>query len=234
MNVERISIAQLAALLTDEKAVNGCTFASFNALTEPDMNKTINGDRKNPNPHYGKIRKVLDNQLVMLFSNKTTNAYENMVNRRLVLDGKAADFQVSKRSWGTRIPNTSVVEHTNKAGEYCQYLSVIYHENPVSLMQYVADLGLTFGPADAELVEAMKQKTVAFASNSGEVSYVIANDKGGWDPIAKDAIIGLVEKETEGKQGGLSEGMKVVPRDFKMRSIQQIRFGGNTYIIDGN
>lgn len=227
--VERISRAELSAILRDEKTVNGCTFVGFDALTEPKMNKTIDGKRDNPNPHFGKVRKVLTGQVAMLFSNKTTNAYENMVNRRLVLDGKPAEFKVSKRSWGTRIEGTSFVEHTNKDGEFNEYLSVIYSESPVTLAQYVADLGIELTEAETELIEKLK-RTVAFQSKSGEVDYVIQTANG-WEAIEKKNIIGLVEKDTEGAQGGLSEAMKVVPRDFKLASLQRISMGGKVYLI---
>jgi len=224
--VERITRAELIALLSNEKAVNGCTFASFDALTEPDMNKTIDGDRSKPNPHFGKVRKVLNSQLGMLFSNKTGSAYERMVNRRKEQEGQAADFVVGQRAWGQRVPNTSVVEHN---GSY--YLSVIYHESPVTLAEKVAEMGLTLTENEQALIDQLK-RTVAYESKSGEVSYVI--DRGnGWEPIAKKDIIGLRVKESEGKQGGLSEPMKVVIRDFKMGSIQRLTMGGKIYIVDG-
>lgn len=226
--VERITQAELIALLTSEKTVNGCTFASFDALTEPDMNKTIDGKRDQPNPHFGKVRKVLNFQLGMLFSNKTGSAYERMVNRRKEKEGGVADFVVGQRAWGTRIPNTSVVEHK---GNY--YLSVIYHESPVTLAEKVAEMGLTLTEDEKALIEGLK-RTVAYESKSGEVSYVIDNGNGnGWEPIAKKDIIGLREKATEGKQGGLSEPMKVVIRDFKMGSIQRITLNGKTYLVGG-
>lgn len=225
-NIERITRSELIALLSDEKAVNGCTFASFDALTEPEMTKTIGGNRSNPNPHFGKVRKVLNSQLGMLFSNKTGSAYERMVNRRKEKEGQAPDFVVGKRSWGQRVPNTSVVEHK---GNF--YLSVIYHESPVTLGEKVAEMGLTLTEAEQQLIDKLK-RTVAYESKSGEVSYVI--DRGnGWEPIAKKQIIGLSVKESEAKQGGLSEPMKVVIRDFKMESIQRLSMGGKVYLIDG-
>lgn len=226
-NIERISRAELIALLSDEKAVRGCTFASFDALTEPDMNKTIDGNRNNPNPHYGKVRKVLTSQLGMLFSNKTGSAYERMVNRRKEKEGQPADFVVGERAWGTRVPNTSIVEHKGN-----HYLSVIYHESPVTLAEKVAEMGLTLTEAEQELIDKLK-RTVAYESKSGEVSYVIDNGNG-WEPIAKDKIIGLRVKETEGKQGGLSEPMKVVIRDFKISSIERLSMGGKTYLVGGH
>lgn len=225
--VERISQAELIALLTNEKTVNGCTFASFDALTEPDMNKTIDGKRNQPNPHFGKVRKVLTSQLGMLFSNKNESAYAAMVNRRKVATGGEADFVVQPRKWGQRIPNTSVVEHNGG-----HYLTVIYHETAVTLEQKIKEMGLTLTEAEQEMIEKLK-RVVAYEGNSGEVAYVIDNGNG-WEPIAKEKIIGLRVKESEGKQGGLNEEAKVVIRDFKMGSIQRISLGGNTYLIGGN
>ena len=224
--VERITRAELIALLSNEKTVNGCTFASFDALTEPDMNKTIDGDRSKPNPHFGKVRKVLNSQLGMLFSNKNESAYAAMVNRRKVATGGEADFVVQPRKWGQRIPNTSVVEHNGG-----HYLTVIYHETAVTLEQKIKEMGLTLTEAEAAMIEKLK-RVVAYEGNSGEVSYVIDNGNG-WEPIAKKDIIGLREKATEGKQGRLVEEAKVVIRDFKMGSIQRITLGGKIYIVDG-
>lgn len=226
MQIEKLSRAELIALLSDEKTVNGCTFVGLDALTEPDMNKTIDGDRSKPNPHFGKVRKVLGSQLGMLFSNKNASAYGNMVNRRKVKEGGVADFVVGQRAWGTRVTNTSLVEHKGN-----HYLTVIYHESPVTLAEKVAEMGIELNQTDTDLLEAMKKRVVAYESRTGEVDYVIDNGNG-WEPIAKKDIIGLRVKDSEGKQGGLSEPMKVIIRDFKMGSLQRLTFGGKTYLIE--
>lgn len=231
--LQKITRKELAAILQDEKTVRGCTFVGFDALTEMKLNKTIGGDRSNPNPHFGKVFKVLSGQVGMLFSNKTGSAYGKMVNRRLELEGKPADFQVSARSWGTRVENTSFVHYTTKDGVYTEYLSVIYHESPVTLADYVKnDLGIELNETDAALIDAMKKRVVGFASKSGEVEYVLLNADGELEPIAKANIQGQPPEKNEGEQGGLSKEMKVIPRDFKLASLQRLTLGGNTYLIE--
>lgn len=234
--IKHITRKELSAILRDEKAVQGCTFIGFDALTEMKLNKTLNGDRNAPNPHFGRVFKVLSGQVGMLFSNKTGSAYQNMVNRRLALENKPADFKAESRSWGTRVPNTSFVHHTNKDGQYCEYLSVIYNESPVTLADYVTnDLGIELNEADRALIEAMQKRVVAFESKSGTVEYVQAVVKDGnvtLEPIAKADIQGQPPAKNEGEQGGLSEGMKVIPRDFKLSSLQRITMGGVAYLIE--
>lgn len=224
--IKKITRAELSAILRDEKTVNGCTFIGFDALTEMKLNKTLDG-RKEANPHFGKVFKVLTGQVGMLFSNKASNAYENMVNRRLALEGKPAEFQVSQRSWGTRVKGTSFVHHTKEDGTYCEYLSVIYSESPVTLADYVKDLGIELNENDTALIDAMKKRVVAMESKTGEVEYQFENK-----PIAKADILGVPPKKNEGEQGGLSEAMKVIPRDFKLSSLQRITMGGVVYLIE--
>ena len=127
-----LSLSEFSAMLRDPKTVNGTTFAGFDALTEMKLNKFLS-DKTTPNPHYGKVRKVLSSQVAMLFSDKTTSAYENMVNKRLALEGKPAEFTVGQRAWGTRVEGTSFLFHTTKEGVYDEYLFVVYCESPVTL-----------------------------------------------------------------------------------------------------
>jgi hypothetical protein len=111
----------LAKLLTDH--VNGATFISLTLETEPKLNKTFRdeNDVRQPNPHFGRITKVTERMNVMVYQNKTTNAYDNMVRNRLVAEGKDPDsFELGERAFGTRIPNTCFVEHK---GQY--YIEVI-------------------------------------------------------------------------------------------------------------
>jgi hypothetical protein len=59
---------------------------------------------------------------VIIFSNKNSNGYENMVRRRLAQEGINPDsFELSERPWGTRVPGMPIVEHQGK-----QYLEVIF------------------------------------------------------------------------------------------------------------
>ena len=229
----KISRKELAAILQDEKTINGSTFVGFDALTVMDLNKTLNGDRKQLNPHYGKVRKVLGGQVGILFSDKTCNGYENMVNRRLALEGKEQNFVVSQRSWGERKEKTSFIQHTPKnTGLLTDYLFVIYNESPVTLLDTVKAMGIELNANDAELIEAMKQRTVAYESKSGTVEYLLTNEDGTTTPIAKGDIQGQPPAKSEGSQGGLSEGMKVIPRTFKLESIQRLTLGGVNYLIE--
>lgn len=95
--------------------VNGATFIGLNTVTPV----KLRGGKKNP--LQGRVTKVVTGSNVMVFQNKTTNGYENMVNRRLAQEGKEATFEVGPRAWGTRVENTPFVVH----GESL-YLEVIF------------------------------------------------------------------------------------------------------------
>lgn len=96
--------------------VNGATFISIDTSTEP----KLTGGKKNA--YKGRVRKIMTGANVMVFQNKNSSGYDNMVKRRLVKEGKAPEsFNLSPRSWGTRLPNTPIVEHK---GSY--YLEVIF------------------------------------------------------------------------------------------------------------
>ena len=96
--------------------VNGNSFISIDTMTIP----KLKGGQKNP--LQGKVKKVMVGANVMVFQNKNSNGYDNMVKRRLIKEGKDAEnFNISERKWGTRVPNFPVVEHK---GNY--YLEVIF------------------------------------------------------------------------------------------------------------
>jgi hypothetical protein len=83
---------QIMALM---ERINGCTFASLDATTR-----------------IGGLRRVVTNERVLLFTNKNTNGYENRVRRLLEKAGKNPDhFRLGDLQWGTRIPNTPLIEH---------------------------------------------------------------------------------------------------------------------------
>lgn len=229
--LKKITRKELSAILSDPKTVKGTAFVGFDALTEMKLNKTL-GSRTEPNPHFGKVFKLLTGQLAMAFSDKTTNAYENMVNKRLELDGKPADFVVGQRQWGTRVEGTSFLHHTNKENEYNEYLFVIYHESPVKLAEYAQrELGITFGEADRELLDSVS-RPVAYESKSGTTEYLLLDADGKLNPIRWEDIQGKPPAKNEGDQGGLSEGMKVIPRTFKLSSLTRITMGGTTYLLE--
>lgn len=96
--------------------VNGAAIISIDTLTV----ERLRGGRSNP--FYGKVKKRVTGSNVMVFQNKTTNAYENMVQRRLIDEGKDPTlFELSPRPWGVRLQDTPFVKH---GSEY--YLEVIF------------------------------------------------------------------------------------------------------------
>ena len=106
-------MSQLQALLAN---VNGNTIISIDTDTVP----TLKGGKSNP--MQGKIHKIMIGGNVMVFTNKKSNGYENMVNRRLEQEGfDAQTFAVGPRAWGTRIEGTPFVEHNGAL-----YLEVIF------------------------------------------------------------------------------------------------------------
>lgn len=82
------------------------------------------------NPMQGRVRKVTEGSLVMLF--KGSNGYSNMVNRRLakqidltedLLDQIGGrEFTPGPRAWGHRIPGTPFVHHKDKDYLECIFL----------------------------------------------------------------------------------------------------------------
>ncbi len=100
--------------------VSGASFIGLDTLTEV----KLTGGKKNP--QQGRVTKRMVGASVMVFQNKNSSAYEAMVQRRLVAEGKdPANFVLSPRTWGTRIPNLPIVEH-QKDGQDKYYLEVIF------------------------------------------------------------------------------------------------------------
>lgn len=96
--------------------VNGNTIISIDTCTEPQMS----GGQANPN--RGRIFKLAIGHNVIVFTNKKTNGYEAMVNRRLVQEGfDPSTFKVGPRAWGKRIDGTPFVTHNGET-----YLEVIF------------------------------------------------------------------------------------------------------------
>ena len=97
MNVE-----QIIDLL---KSIRGCTFASLDAET------IVKG-----------FRHVKTGERVIVFTNKKSSGYENMVKRRLLGAGLNPDsFVLGDLPWGQRVPDTPLITHK---GEY--YLQTIF------------------------------------------------------------------------------------------------------------
>ena len=80
----------------------------------------LKGGKKNP--YQGRLTKRMTNANVMVFGNTASNAYENMVKRRLEKEGQDPEqFKLGKRAWGTRVPGTAFVEHKG-----AHYVEVIF------------------------------------------------------------------------------------------------------------
>lgn len=97
--------------------VQGNTFLSMDNVTEP----KLTGGKKNP--HQGRVVKKTVGNRVQIFTNKTKNAYEAMVNRRRQAEGNNEPFAVAPLKWGTHLPNSPLIEHKGDL-----YLQVIFHE----------------------------------------------------------------------------------------------------------
>ena len=98
------------------KDVNGSTFISIDTSTVP----VLRGGKANP--QQGHINKIMIGANVMVFQNKTASAYGNMVQRRLIAEGKNPEsFELSPRTWGERRPGTPFIEHNGEL-----YLEVIF------------------------------------------------------------------------------------------------------------
>ena len=81
--------------------VNGSTFISIDTITDV----KLTGGKKNP--FQGRVTKRTTGSTVMVFQNKTTNAYENMVKRRLEQEGKSQDdFVFLVRVCGAAVSKT--------------------------------------------------------------------------------------------------------------------------------
>ena len=96
--------------------LNGGMFVGLDTETTV----TLKGGKKNP--LQGKVQKIMTGATVMSFANAKSNAYDNMVKRRLAAEGKDPEsFVLSPRAWGERIAGTPFVAHK---GEH--YLEVIF------------------------------------------------------------------------------------------------------------
>jgi hypothetical protein len=107
-------------LIAAVQNVTGASFVGLDTITEP----KLRGGKGNA--HQGRITKHMSGASIMVFSNKNTNGYEAMIERRLTQEGKDPEsFKLGERAWGTRIPNMPIIEHT-KDGSTAYYLEVIF------------------------------------------------------------------------------------------------------------
>jgi len=147
----------------------GGTFVGLDTVTEV----KLRGGRKNP--HQGRVTKRMTGAQIMVFTNAETNAYAEMVRRRLAAEGRDPDsFVLGERAWGTRIAGTPFVEHK---GEY--YLETIF------LKAGAVEYQLDGAPIQKELIEGLEEREAAPDSQAGlERKVVIRTFK-------LDSIIGL-------------------------------------------
>jgi hypothetical protein len=96
--------------------ISGGTFITIDTLTPV----KLTGGKSNP--LQGRVTKRVTGSNVMVFQNKTINAYDAMVKRRLEKEGKdPASFVIGPRQWGEREDGTPFVSHNGK-----MYLEVIF------------------------------------------------------------------------------------------------------------
>lgn len=95
--MQAITKQRLVGLLGE---IKGATFATL--ITETDARL-----RKTGNP-YGNVRKVSRVNVCLGFK------YEAAVNRQLVREGAAADFQAAERAWGEHVEGAPLVENKGK------------------------------------------------------------------------------------------------------------------------
>jgi len=111
---------KFSTVLNAFENVNGASFVGIDTMTVP---KLAGGKS---NPMQGRVQKRMVGASVMVFQNKNSNGYENMVKRRLRNEGKNPDsFKLGDRKWGTRVENMPIVKHV-KDGTEKNYLEVIF------------------------------------------------------------------------------------------------------------
>jgi len=108
-------MTHISKLIKDH--INGGTFISITTSTAV----KLAGGKKNP--LQGMVRKITTGTNVMIFQNKVQNGYENMVERRLIAEGKnPSTFVLGPRVWGTRLPDTPFIEH--KGNHYLEVITL--------------------------------------------------------------------------------------------------------------
>lgn len=210
--MKKVTLEQMKQILLNEVSFTGSTFVGFDSLTEV----KLKGGKKNP--MQGRVQKVREGALCIALSNKNTNSFENMVNKRLANEGKEANFQVGLRAWGERLKGMPLVMHNGEL-----YLEVIEAQKVSDLESVAKEMGFEVSSEDAEVLN----KYVAYHSiKRSAIKYLLDGEE-----IAKDKIEGLETKQ-EGEQGGLSDASKVIIRTYKVASLTRLTIGGVTYIIE--
>lgn len=112
------------------------------AKTVVPMNKSVAGDRKTPNPFHNKVYKTQESNVFVSMD------YETAVNKRLIKEGKDADFEVSARTWGESIGKSPVIMN-EKNGVISYYLQTFFVTSNKPKVSYeILEDDDTFRPAD--------------------------------------------------------------------------------------
>lgn len=147
----------------------GGTFVGIDTLTEV----KLRGGQKNP--MQGRVTKRMTGAQIMVFTNQNTNAYAEMVRRRLAEEGMDPDsFQLGERAWGTRVPGTPFVEHK---GRY--YLETIFQR--AGRVEYLLD----GEPIERDQIQGLEERSENPESQAGLERKVVIRT------FALDSIIGL-------------------------------------------
>lgn len=86
-------------------SIQGCTFASLSARTKDSPG----------------LYRVVEGESVILFTNKNSSGYGDMVRRRLKQAGKDPDsFILGNLPWGVRVEGTPLIYHAGKDKYYLQ------------------------------------------------------------------------------------------------------------------
>lgn len=130
--------------------VNGASFVGLDTETVCEL-KGGKG-----NPFKGRVTKRMEGASVMVFQNKKSSSYANMVERRLIAEGKdPKSFQLQPRKWGNRIPETPFIEHF-KDGKICYYLEVIFLKS--GKVTYLVD-GVPTDPSTIQGLETEREES---------------------------------------------------------------------------
>ncbi len=134
MSKQRFNLVHVLARL------NGAAVMGIDTETVPSL---LGGKS---NPMKDNVIKRHTGALVMLFQNKFVNGYEAAVKRRLVAEGKDPEsFELGARKFGTRIPNTPIIDHNGEL-----YLECIFQKAGKSEYFYMDQL------IDAANVQGLK------------------------------------------------------------------------------
>jgi hypothetical protein len=130
--------------------ISGATFASLDTQTEV----KLTGGKKNP--LQGRVVKRCLGNRVMLFTNKYSSAYDNMVKRRLEQAGlDPAGFNAGALPWGTRVPNSPFIENNGKL-----YLQTVFLKaGDIKYFERSDCVDRSYIPINKEAITGLNEKT---------------------------------------------------------------------------